>query len=153
MTEIKANIWSPEFDDSWRIIPINTMIKANGRLIMGKGLAKEALVKYPDLDLAFALELRSRRGFQNLALVSLHKGSYVRLIGFPTKYRWRGNSDLGLIEQGLITLKNLLPFFKGERFACPRLGCGLGNLDWESQVKPLMEKYFKDDDNFFGVSL
>ena len=27
--------------------------------------------------------------------------------------------------------------------AMPKLGCGNGGLDWETQVKPLVEKYLK----------
>jgi hypothetical protein len=63
-----------------------------------------------------------------------------KIILFPTKEDWRNPSKICWIENGL---KSLLKAITTESIALPKLGCGLGGLDWK-QVKPLLEKYFKN---------
>lgn len=146
MKEIKADIWDSQFNDCWRVIPINTTLyKDSKKLIMGAGLAEQARDRYNNLDglwgSFYALKPKSQ--------LVLFRAKC--LIGFPTKVYWKDNSSLGLIENGLQELKAVRTEF--EKIVSPRLGCGLGQLDWACDVKPLMEKYFGSDDNFIIVNL
>jgi hypothetical protein len=147
MKEIKSDIWSTEWDGYWRVIPINTTLyKDSKKLVMGAGLAKQARDKYENLDglwgsfYALELKLQSR-------LVLYHA---EKLIGFPTKIYWKHDSSLDLIENGLKELNAARIEF--EKIVSPRLGCGLGGLNWEREVKPLVEMYFGGDDNFVVVN-
>jgi len=62
---------------------------------------------------------------------------------FPTKTTWKKPSRIEYIEKGLQA------FVKGYEnkgitsIAFPALGCGNGELNWEKQVRPLMEKYLE----------
>lgn len=164
LKEIQENIWDRQFDAYWRIIPINCQINDRGLLIMGAGLAKEAAKRYDNLAVYWGVEMRDKRDFRKiLKIPETDEYSFVgiifdytnNLIGFPTKYHWKDKSSLILIENHL---KCLVDIGKGRRaidldfkIVCPRLGCGLGKLNWESQVKPLIKKYFGDDENFIVV--
>lgn len=143
MIELKASIWDSQFDSYWRVIPINTVIKANGELVMGAGLAKEAARRYPDLPKILGEFYSLRYGIYDL--------EKYKLFLFPTKRDWRKLSSVYLIDSGLNSL-SFAGFTGHTKIVSPRLGCGLGGLDWEKQVKPLVEKYFANDDNFIVVS-
>ena len=65
---------------------------------------------------------------------------------FPTKEFWSERSDLQHIESGL---KNLVRHWRSlslsvgaKSIAFPKLGSGLGGLDWDD-VKPIMEKHLR----------
>lgn len=159
MKEEKENIWNPRYDSYWRVIPINCQVNDRGFLIMGKGLAEEAAKRYYNLDVHWGTEMRDKMEKIPKTAKHLFVGTLfdytTNLIGFPTKYHWRDRASLILIENNL---KHLVEIGKGRKaigldfkIVCPYIGCGLGNLDWESQVRPLMEKYFGDDDNFIVV--
>lgn len=64
---------------------------------------------------------------------------------FPTKWDWREKSDIELIKRGLAKiLHHVSP--EGKKLGCtgvtsiafPKIGCGLGGLNWENEVKPLL---------------
>lgn len=146
MKEIKASIWDSEFDSFWRVIPINTMTNKNQMLIMGAGLAKQAAERYSYLP----KELGDHYGPKGVN-VGISLVYSCRIIAFPTKFDWKKDSDLALIEAGLKELKFWT--LNEHKIVSPRLGCGLGGLNWDRDVKPLVEKYFGDDDNFVVVNL
>ena len=64
-------------------------------------------------------------------------------INFPTKFHWKEKSNLSSIELGLLDMKEKLSFLETGHVAMPAIGCGLGGLDWNTQVKPLVEKTFE----------
>ena len=118
------------------VIPVN-MVK-----VMGAGLAKQFKEKYPHI-------------FNEYLKINFTKENpvfqYFNFILFATKYHWKDNSDIDLINNGLIQLKDGIenkqypgnPFLKDRdkiTIAFPKIGCGLGNLDW-NEVKPLIIKY------------
>ena len=117
------------------VIPVN-MVK-----VMGAGLAKQFKEKYP-------------QSFENYKTMEFTKENsvfpYFSFVFFATKYHWKDNSDIELIESGLIQIRNDIengsllsnhyPSNNPLTIAFPKIGCGLGNLDW-SEVKPLIVKY------------
>jgi hypothetical protein len=64
-------------------------------------------------------------------------------MNFPTKKNWRSPSKIEYIEMGLKKFVSEYEKLGITSIAFPLLGCGNGGLDWESEVKPLMEKYLK----------
>ncbi len=59
---------------------------------------------------------------------------------------WMGVSQLPLIERSakfIAELVNQVPLLI-ERVILPRVGTGEGALDWETEVKPILDKYWDD---------
>jgi O-acetyl-ADP-ribose deacetylase (regulator of RNase III)/uncharacterized protein YwgA len=108
--------------------------------IMGKGIAAEFKKRYPEMfkDYVARCERKSiKPGIPYLYKESLFS-PYV--INFPTKSHWRAASQIKDIERGLRILSEKYKDWGVESIAIPPLGCGNGQLLWES-VGPLIYKY------------
>lgn len=71
----------------------------------------------------------------------LYRSEHKSVLNFPTKRHWKGKSRLSDIELGLETFVDRYEELGISSIAFPQLGCGNGGLDWESQVRPLMERH------------
>jgi len=67
-----------------------------------------------------------------------------QILLFPTKDHWRNPSELKYIKDGLEYLVTNLQELNINSLALPALGCGLGNLDYTKQVKPLFHQYLNN---------
>ena len=115
---------------------------------MGAGQAKEANQRYAcDGKLGDYLKQYGNRVF-NLGMVQTKNGQPYRLISFPTKHSWREKSDIKLIEQSAHQLMEFATKFELSRVFLPPAGCGLGGLNWNKDVAPVLEKIL---DNRFCV--
>ena len=63
------------------------------------------------------------------------------ILNFPTKEHWRYPSRPEYIEAGLKKFRESCAEMDIASIAFPQLGCGNGELDFDTQVRPLMEKY------------
>lgn len=127
------------------VIPVNCVG------VMGKGLAlaakkkwlwvfegyKEACRGYddPDMVLVPGACLWESNGTETICLLT-------------TKDHWRDPSRQEWIEDGIRQLAR--SSWESAVFNVPKLGCGLGGLDW-NDVRPLMVKYFTDAPGMFIV--
>lgn len=118
--------------------------------VMGKGLAKKFSNRFPGLNESYQ-EACSNGQIQRWGLHpwTFKEGGRTRwIINLPTKDHWRKPSSVYLIQRGLFCLcswmgKTQHVYSQHEApwtVALPALGCGEGGLDWESQVRPMMEK-------------
>lgn len=64
-----------------------------------------------------------------------------QILIFPTKLHFRDPSELEYIEAGMQKFVQTYAAKGIKSVAFPRLGCGLGGLDWDTQVNPLMKEY------------
>jgi hypothetical protein len=71
----------------------------------------------------------------------LWRGPHKWVLNFPTKKHWRQPSKPEYIEAGLKAFAAGYTRHSITSIAFPQLGCGHGELDWEKQVQPLMEKH------------
>lgn len=120
--------------------PVNTVG------VMGAGLALKFRQKYPFMYVNYKrLCANHELVVGKPRLVSRENGL---ILLFPTKTDWREPSKLEYIEEGLACLHSAImsnSYTLGRySFAFPKLGCGCGQLDWNSDVKPIMEKYLFD---------
>lgn len=134
MIEAIGDLWSYHGLGFYVVIPTNTQ-HSRGRAHMGAGLAKQAAERFPGIPAYYAALLARDASFAVVAA--------ERLILLPTKIHWRDRSTLALVETGLHHLKRAQAEYRLERVALPRLGCGLGGLDWR-EVRPLVERYLGD---------
>lgn len=100
--------------------------------VMGRGLAAEFRMRYPEMFKWYQEECRQGR-----ILTGFVYPWEKKVMLFPTKNDWRYKSKYIWIEQGLMCMKEYFPY---SSFALPRLGCGLGGLEW-LRVKDLIEKH------------
>ena len=116
----KGNIFNS--DCEFLVNPVNCVG------VMGKGLALEFKNKYP-LNFEIYKKACDNASFNigNLLIVPVDNKF---IVNFPTKKHWRNKSDLKFIKIGLEELKVAIKDFNIKSIALPKLGCGLGGLDW-----------------------
>ena len=107
--------------------------------VMGKGIAKRFKQVYPEMFDRYQ-ELCERDAF-DVGELWLYKTTNKWVLNFPTKRHWRQQSQPEYVEQGLRKFADTYHDYGITSVSFPLLGCGNGELDWESQVRPLMEEY------------
>ena len=112
--------------------------------VMGAGVAKEYKRRYPEAFKNY--RTACNRGFKigQLLLQRLNDGRLG--LCFPTKQHWQNPSQLEWIEQGLIKLVETYKRCGITSLAITPLGCANGQLDYATQVRPLMLKYLNQMD-------
>ena len=141
---IQGNIWNAYFQEIIQqpllIITTNNVIKSNGELVMGKGIAAEAAAIWPWLPKHAADMLYAR--------TRPHDDYHFLLLGpvalLQTKRDWKDKSDLALIHNGLLDLKDFCSHFPkvGVYMPCPGIGNGGLSID---EVKPLLEEILSSE--------
>lgn len=106
---------------------------------MGKGIAREFKRIYPEMFRQYQI-LCERKQF-TIGQLWLYKTPNKWILNFPTKTHWRYPSKPEYIEAGLRKFVATYADKGITSIAFPQLGCGNGELDWETVVKPLMEQY------------
>lgn len=123
------------FDSPARVL-VNTV---NVVGVMGKGIAKDFKTFFPEMFREY--QLRCENKTMDIGKLYLYRGSHKWVLNFPTKKHWRNPSKPEYIEAGLKAFVAGYARNGITSIAFPRLGCGNGELDWERQVRPLMEKH------------
>jgi hypothetical protein len=109
---------------------------------MGKGIAKEFKQNYPDMFRQYQ-QLCEKKGF-DIGDLWLYKTPNKWILNFPTKQHWRQPSRPEYIEAGLKKFADMYHVYGITSVSFPLLGCGNGELDWETQVRPIMQRYLKE---------
>lgn len=125
-------------------VTTNGVVENNGCLVMGAGLAKYVRDRYPNIDKTLGLHVSI---FGNTPCI-VHLGEQI-IISLPTKYHWKGLSNIDLIKKSCEKLVDLIDIENIPRVYMPRPGCGLGALSWETEVKPAIENIL--DDRFIVI--
>lgn len=110
--------------------------------VMGKGIAKRFKTVYPQMYIDYRKYCEN--GSLDIGKLWLYKSENKWVLNFPTKKHWRNPSKIEYIEKGLQKFVDTYQDKGITSISFPQLGCGNGGLDWEEQVKPLMEKYLKN---------
>lgn len=113
--------------------------------VMGAGLAKQFKERYPDNYIAYRNFCKKNLMKIGTILIVEPELTIFTILNFPTKIHWKDSSKLEYIEKGLFALVNVIEHDKFESVAIPKLGCGLGGLEWE-EVKQLFVKYLEELD-------
>lgn len=109
--------------------------------VMGRGIAKDFKAYFPAMFDEY--QRLCETGQLTIGSLYLYRTLHKSVLNFPTKRHWRRKSRLEDIEAGLRTFVATYAEYGITDIAFPQLGCGNGELDWESQVQPLMERYLK----------
>jgi len=159
MIEAVGNLWDEPAD--CRVVTINGIVKKDGTNVMGRGTALQAKNKFPGIDayIGYIIQQRGNKfmvvgpsflsGFLGGAMGDEPLVDYY--LGFlPVKHHWKEKADITLINSSIDTMLHYAKMFKFSRIVLPRPGCGNGKLDWETEVKPLLEQ--KLDDRFVVIN-
>ena len=107
--------------------------------VMGKGIAKQFKQIYPGMFSEYQQLCESRK-FE-IGDLWLYKTANKWVLNFPTKKHWRQPSRIDYIESGLQKFVATYHVYGITSVSFPLLGCGNGELDWDTQVQPVMERY------------
>ncbi len=124
--------------DSQAQVLVNTV---NTVGVMGKGIALQFKKLYPDMFRKY--QSFCDNGSLTIGKLYLYKTPNKWILNFPTKKNWRNKSKIEYIDEGLKKFVETYSEKGIESISFPQLGTGNGGLDWEKEVKPLMEKYLR----------
>lgn len=143
MIEVKGDFWeyADEYEPCALVCTTNKVVKNNGELVMGAGIAKDFKERYPFLPKDWGSRLKK---YPEHGLMITITPSMRQLVSFPTKHHWKDNSDLELILQSAKQLVQASILLGWESVLLTRPGCGCGGLKWED-VKPHLQIALWDD--------
>jgi len=112
--------------------------------VMGKGLALEFKNRY---ERNFRL-YKEHCSNKNMKIGKMFpcEDKDTLVINFPTKLHWKDPSRLEYIEEGLKDLVDVINLYSINGIAIPKIGCGLGGLEWRD-VDRLINSYLGKLDN------
>lgn len=140
MREVIGDIWAYH-GRAIICITTNGHVTRKGKGVLGRGCARQAAERCPDLELRLG-ELIARGGNH---VHYLGEG----LVSFPVEENPWANPDLRLIARSAGELRELADLRGWQEIVVPRPGCGGGGLSWR-EVCPLLEELF--DDRFLVIS-
>ncbi len=141
MFETVGDIWEYAGRGEITVITTNGSLTRDGRAVFGRGVAKQALLRFPGLD-------------KKLGALLAELGSVVFDLGcgivtFPVEETAWSQPDLRIISRSAHELRLLVDHSGWQRIVVPRPGCGGGGLAWHD-VRPILETHF--DHRFLVIS-
>lgn len=132
MIEVTGDIWE-HLGSAVIAITTNGSLTRDGRAVLGRGVARQALVHLPDLP-------------QRLGILIAARGNHVHDLGegvvsFPVEETAWSLPDPRLIARSARELRDRADLEGWERIVVPRPGCGGGGLNWKD-VAPLLTAVF-----------
>lgn len=132
MIEVTGDLWTYPAD--FRVITTNGTVKRNGDAVLGRGCAKQAVVRYPMLPALLGARIATRGNrvhFFSDEELHADRGLFT----FPVKHEWMLPADLELIAESVARFQEML--LSSAIYVLPRPGCGNGGLLWED-VRPVV---------------
>lgn len=123
---------------------VNTV---NTKGVMGKGIALQFKHAFPENYVQYRAACKIGEVQLGKMFVT-YTGSPTNpraIINFPTKGHWSSRSSIIDIAGGLQALRRFLIDDETRSVAIPKLGCGLGGLNWDD-VRPSIEAALGDLD-------
>lgn len=137
MIESTENIWDHlGKPNNWIVVTTNNVITRSGELVMGAGIALDAKRRFPELPRQWADTIKLIGTSEYYIIVDKVRS----LIGLQTKRHWKGPSPLDLLDESIRRLADIALFFQNHTIHMPRPGCGMGGLNWITQVRPVCQR-------------
>lgn len=170
MDILHRDIWSLIGEADIICITTNGFVKKDGRAVMGRGCAKEAKDRYPDIDLLLGECLKNGNH-----VYELRRDGNTSIYSFPVKPvsgifdknnvvnhmaskfspgqtvpGWAMKADIDVIRQSAVELRDRALMLNAKLVAIPKPGCGAGELRWED-VERVLDSVFDGDPRFVCV--
>jgi len=136
MIEVEGNIW--DYKCTVICITTNSIVRTDGALVMGRGIAKQCVDRNPGIQFKFGEVVKKNGSIMQITTL-MDQGSLRLLALFPVKWHWKQSARLSIIDKSARDLSEYANFNPNAIFILPRPGCGNGNLLWED-VKPRIER-------------
>ena len=127
----------------------NGIVKYDGSLVMGAGVAKAFRDRFKDLDFSAGAAVEKNGNICQIVDTkitikdqSLNSHLY-KIVAFPTKHHFKDPSDIELIKKSARELMELIEQNGWKLVALPKPGCRNGGLVW-SEVKTAIEPILDD---------
>ena len=143
MLHVIGNLWSFQAAGFPVCVTTNGVVKKNGELVMGAGIALQAKNLFPAIPLKAGNAVKT---YGN----QVYYFTEENLFTFPTKHHWREDSDIDLIKASCWQISAIAYAHEFNRIYLPRPGCANGGLEW-SYVESIIGNLL--DDRFTVVSL
>lgn len=111
--------------------------------VMGAGLALQFKNKFPQMFQVYKEICADKEIVPGAPVLWLDENFDKKILLFPTKVHWKNPSTVEYVSEGLQAFTFLYLHWNISSIAWPLVGCGLGGLNWEYQVKPLMHVYLE----------
>ncbi|MCP4539460.1 MAG: hypothetical protein GY832_20170 [Chloroflexi bacterium] len=139
---VPHDLWeSPGLPGMW-VVTTNSYIKHNGALVMGRGAARQAMDKLPNIEYlsGAAVERISGRDFAKaygFLVVVPPTDTAVGFGVFQVKWHWKDPANLGLIQMSVSALAEYADINPDVSIRMNYPGIGNGRLK-RSEVGPLL---------------
>ena len=117
---------------------------------MGTGLALKISSKWPEAQKHFKQFARSQRfqgGDMFVVAPTKSRPGIIYIATQPDMY----HASVSFLNRGLRKLARYCVKQQIESVSLPKIGAGLGKLDWDEEVKPLLLKHLADLDTSFFI--
>ena len=138
MNVVSGNLWSFWENGAYIAVTTNGFVNNAGECVMGRGVAKQAAKRFPELPGLLGQGI-ARAGNRIMLFRRL------RVIAFPTKHNWWEKSDPQLIKQSARQLVRLTTEMQLERVYLPWPGCNNGGLQKKHVsilIRPILDDRF-----------
>tara|TARA_R110000824_G_scaffold17485_6_gene70868 strand:- start:747 stop:1289 length:543 start_codon:yes stop_codon:yes gene_type:complete len=123
------------------VIPTNGVVKENGELMMGAGVARQAVTMVRRIPLVLG-DFVTQYGNKSFCLPLMNER--IPMATFPTKEHWRSPSTLERIEESATQLARWAKMNSSYIYLLPPPGCGLGKLLYKD-VQPIIAPILPDN--------
>lgn len=114
--------------------PVNT------QGVMGAGVARVFRDLYPHMYDMYKQSCHNQ--LLTIGRLLVYELGDWTIVNLPTKEHWAHPSDPSYILSGV---KKLAHAYNSQIIAMPQIGCGLGGLDWHTQVRPIIAEELSFD--------
>lgn len=134
----KGDMWSVFGKTTIFMITTNPIMKKDGSIVMGRGIAKQAKEKFPSIPFDFGEQRRKMfLNTYNVGYIGTYEDQDVWY--FMVKDHWANKARLDIISNACAEIKTWVSFSeKGERIDLNFPGIGNGGLTRE-EVLPIIE--------------
>src|SRR5882724_6766670 len=117
---------------------------------LGTGLALKISSKWPDAQKHFKQFARGNKflgGDLFVVAPARYRPGIIYIATQPDRY----HASLSFLNRGLRKLARYCVKHQLESVSLPKIGAGLGKLDWEEEVKPMLVKHLADLETNFLI--
>ena len=127
-------------DDITKVVSKGLIIHGvNCQGVMGSGVAKAIKEKWPNVYTEFKRNSKGPEMLGKVQIVAVEPGLYVGN-AYTQEYYGRDGQRYASLEAVETCLDRAMRYAYNNQleFSMPKIGCGLGGLDWDTEVLPVV---------------